>query len=70
MIGGLLTLVIYLVVLGLVFWLLDYLIRTIPLAEPFARIARIILIVLSVVIVIALLLSLVDGGASIRMPRF
>lgn len=68
MLSGLISVVIYVVVLGLIFWLLDYLIRIIPLQEPFARIARIVLAVLSVIIIIFLLLSLVDSGP-VRLPR-
>jgi hypothetical protein len=69
MIGTLITIIIYCVVLGLIVWLLNYLIDVIPLAEPFARIARIVVIVLAVLIVIMLLLSLVDSGP-LRFPRF
>lgn len=69
MVGGLLTIVIYCIALGLIVWLVHYLIDVTPVAEPFARVAKIIVIVLAVLIVIMLLLSLVDSGP-LRFPRF
>jgi hypothetical protein len=58
--------VVYIVVLGLVVWLLNYLIDAVPLQEPFRKIARVALMVISVLIVILLLLNFIgvlDGGA-------
>ena len=57
MVTSLIYLVIYLIVIGLVMWLLMYLIDAIPLPEPFHRIARIAILVISVLIVIVLLLN-------------
>jgi hypothetical protein len=54
------------VIVGVVFWLLTFLIDAIPLPEPFARVARIALLVIGVLIVILLLLQFVgvlDAGA-------
>lgn len=59
MISALIYLVIYLVVLGLVIWLLMYLIDTIPLPQPFARVTRIVLLVVGVLIAIILLLNFI-----------
>jgi hypothetical protein len=59
--SALLSLVIYIIVLGLVVWLILYIINMIPLPEPFGRIARIVLIVLAVLILINLLLGLVGS---------
>lgn len=67
MIGALIHLVIYLIVIGIIVWLLLYLIDAIPLPEPFNRVARVCIIVLSVLIVILLLLQLV--GTDVGMPR-
>lgn len=68
MITALIHLVIYIVVIGIIVWLLLYLISAIPLPEPFNRVARICIIVLSVLIVILLLLQFigVDGGMRLR----
>lgn len=64
---GLVSVMIYLLVAGLVFWLLNYLVDNIPLAEPFHKIAKIVLMVLAVLVVIGILLSLV-GGAPVFRP--
>ena len=50
-----------LVVLGLVFWLLWWLLGQLPLAEPFRTAANVILALASV----ALLLSILFGGVSV-----
>lgn len=67
MIATLLTLVIYILILGLIFWLLHYLIGMIPIPEPFATAARVILGVVAVIIVILLLLQLVGG--TVGLPK-
>lgn len=61
-------LVVYIIVVGLIVWLLNYLIDNIPMDEPFKRIAKIALMVISVLILILILLQfigVVDGG----LPR-
>jgi hypothetical protein len=65
MISGLIALVVYIIVIALVLWLLNYLVDTIPIQEPFRRVAKIAILVVGVLIVILLLLSfvgVVDGG--------
>jgi hypothetical protein len=69
MIGALVSLTIYLVVVGLVVALLLYIIDVIPLPEPFHRVARIAVIVLACLIVIVLLLGLIgEGPGALRLP--
>ena len=68
MINSLITLLIYCIVLGVVVWLINYLVATLPIADPFGRIIRIATMVIAVLIVILLLLSLVDSGP-VRLPR-
>lgn len=68
MIGSLITLLVYLIVIGLIVWLLNYLIDAVPLPEPFNRVAKIALLVVSVLIVIILLLDFV-GILGTGMPR-
>ena len=61
-------LVVYIIVVGLIVWLLNYLIDNIPMDEPFKRIAKIALMVIRVLILILILLQfigVVDGG----LPR-
>lgn len=67
MISALITLVIYIVVLGLVTWLLLYIIDTIPLPEPFNRVARVLVIVVACLILIVLLLGLVGEAPRLKL---
>lgn len=60
--AGLVNFVLYLVVAGLIFWLLDWLIRYVGVPDPFAKVARVVLAVAAVFIVIYALLSLVGGA--------
>jgi len=58
-------LVVYILIVGLIFWLLNYLVDAIPLPEPFNKVAKVVLLVAAVLIVIILLLQalgLVHGG--------
>lgn len=67
MIAALIHLVIYMIVVGIIVWLLLFLIDSIPLPEPFNRVARVCIIVVSVLIVILLLLQFI--GADVGIPR-
>lgn len=58
-VNGLIYLVIYAIVLGLIFYLLKWLIDYINPPEPFKKVANVALVVIGVLICIALLLSLV-----------
>lgn len=69
MISALITLIIYLCVLGLLYWLIIYVLDTIPIPDPPNRIIKILLMVLMVVIVIVLLLNLIGAGGTISLPR-
>lgn len=61
------TVVLYLIVAGLIFWLLWFLVNYINPPEPFKRIANVVLVVLAVLVCIGILLSLV-GGTPIFRP--
>ena len=68
MVGGLITLVIYIIVIGIILWLLRYLVSVIPMDEQFRTVANVVILVVGVLILILLLLNfagLIDGG----MPR-
>lgn len=56
-----LNVIIWLVVAGLIYWLLTWALGAIGLPEPFAKIANIILILLVVIVVINALLTLVGS---------
>lgn len=55
----LVSVVVYLIVAGLILWLLHWLIGYCSLPEPFAKVARIILAVFAVLVIISVLLSLI-----------
>lgn len=57
------------IVMGLVFWLLWWLIGYVGLPEPFKKIALVILAILAVFFLINLLLSL-TGRPIVRMSQF
>ena len=57
--SALVYVVVYLIVAGLILWLLHWLIGYVGLPEPFAKIARVILAVVAVLIAIGVLLDLI-----------
>jgi FtsH-binding integral membrane protein len=66
---ALLTLIIYLAVVGLLYWLIVYVIDAIPIPDPPARIIKIIAMVILVLIIISLLLNLLGLSTGLDMPR-
>lgn len=54
--------IIYLVIAGLIIWLIQWGLTQIPLAEPFKKIIHVVLIIVIVVLLINFLLSLVGRG--------
>jgi ABC-type long-subunit fatty acid transport system fused permease/ATPase subunit len=69
MISALFTLLIYLVILGILYWAVDFAIANIPIQEPIARFIRIILVVIFALILISLLLGLIGVAPGIDLPR-
>ncbi len=59
--------IVYLIVAGLIFWLLWWLISYVDPPEPFRKIANVILAIFAVLVVIGILLSLA-GGQPIFKP--
>jgi hypothetical protein len=57
---------VYLIVAGLIFGLLWWLVGYVGLPEPFNKVARVILAVLAVLVIIGILLSLVGGTPVFR----
>lgn len=66
-ISGAVTFVIYIVVAGLVFYLLFWLLNYIAPPEPFMKVGKVILAVLAVLVCIGILLSLI-GGTPVFVP--
>ncbi len=60
-ISGLVYAVLYLIIIGVIVWLLIWLVDYCGIPEPFHKIAKILIAVVSVIICILLLLSLVSG---------
>ena len=58
--------IVYLMVAGLIFWLLWWLVDFLAPPEPFRKIASVVLAILSVMVVIGILLSLVNGTPVFR----
>ena len=57
-VDSLVSFLIWVVVIGLIFWLLWWLIAYVGLPEPFSKIAKVVLAVVAVIICINLLLGL------------
>ena len=64
--SGAVTIVLYLIVAGLIFWLLTWLIDYVGVPEPFRKVAKIVLAVLAVLVIIGILLSLMGGQPIFR----
>ena len=69
MISALITLLVYLIILGMLWWLADYIISAVPIPDPPARLIRIVLMVIFCLIIIGLLLSLIGVSTGIDLPR-
>lgn len=63
---GLVTLLIYLVVMGLLFWCVWWFLSAIGLPEPFNKVAHVIVALVAFIIVIYILLSLLPPLSGIR----
>lgn len=69
MIVALINLIIYIVILGLVFYVLQWAITAIPIPDPFAMVLKVILVLIALVVVLNLLFGMLGGG-SIHLPEF
>ncbi len=67
MIGVLITLIFYIIVFGLLWWLAQYLLGLFPLPDPLPRVIQAILAVVLVLMLIGVLLGL--GGYDTGIPR-
>lgn len=67
MIGTLISLVIYVIIIGLIFWILWWALSQLPIPEPFNTVARVLLALAAVLIVIYLLLGLVPAGNRLHL---
>ena len=58
----LITLVIYLIIVGLIWWAVTTILAVIPLPEPIKTVINVLMIVILCLIVIFALLNLIPGG--------
>ncbi len=58
--------IVYLIVAGVIFWLLWWLVDYCSIPEPFNKIAHVVLAVLAVMVIIGILLSLTTGQQIFR----
>jgi len=64
--SAMVTVIVYLIVAGLIFWLLWWLVGYVGLPEPFRKVANVVLAVAAVLVIIGILLSLVSGQQIFR----
>ena len=69
MIVALINLIIWLLVLGILYWLVIWIIQAIPIPDPPARMIRIVVTVLIVIVAVLLILRLVGVDAGLDLPR-
>lgn len=69
MIGALFSALIALVILGLIFWLITYLMGLFPLPEPFPRAIQALFAIIAVLVVISVLLGW-DAGLPVLRWRY
>ena len=69
MIGALISLIVWLVVVGILYWLVIWVIDAVPIPDPPARFIKIALTVLMVIVVVLLILQLVGIDVGPDMPR-
>jgi glucan phosphoethanolaminetransferase (alkaline phosphatase superfamily) len=69
MIAGLINLIVWLLIVGiliaLVYWVLD----AIPVPQPINKIVKVVVIVVCALIVILMLLQLIGVGTGVDMPK-
>jgi len=66
---GLINLVIWLLIIGILYWLALYVIRAIPIPEPPARFIIIAVTVVAVLFIIQLLLQMIGVSTGMDIPR-
>jgi hypothetical protein len=69
MITALFTLIIYLLVFGVIWWAVDYLIASLPIPDPPARFIRIAMVILFALLLVTLLLGIAGVNTGVNLPR-
>jgi Na+-driven multidrug efflux pump len=68
MLGTLLAIVIYIVAIGIIWWLIEHILSIFPPPEPLNRVVRVILVVIIAIIAIALLMQLAGIVSGVKLP--
>jgi hypothetical protein len=69
MIAALINLIVWLLVVGILYWIVVYVIDAIPIPDPPNRIIKLVLIVVIALTVILMLLNLVGVDAGMHLPK-
>jgi hypothetical protein len=69
MIGALVTLLIYVVILAILWWLANYILDNFPLPDPAGRIVRVAVVVIIVIAAIYVLLGVFGVAGVDGIPR-
>ena len=69
MIGALITLIIYIIILAVLWWLANYVLDNFPLPDPANRIVRVAVVVIIVLAAVYILLGLFGMGGVDGVPR-
>lgn len=67
MVSTLISLLIYLVILGLIWWAVTTILGVLPLPEPIRTVINVVLIVIICLILISVLMGLLPAGANFRL---
>jgi hypothetical protein len=69
MIGGLVNLIIFLLVVGILLALVWYVLDAIPIPQPINRIVKVAISVIAALVVILLLLQLIGVSTGVDVPK-
>lgn len=67
MISALISLVVYLIIVGVIYWAVTQILGLIPLPAPIAQVIRVVMIVILVLIVVYALLGLIGHAPPLRL---
>jgi glucan phosphoethanolaminetransferase (alkaline phosphatase superfamily) len=69
MIPALINLIVWLLIVGILYWLVVWLVDTVPIPDPPGRIIKIAVMVVMVLVIILMLLQLIGVNTGIDLPR-
>lgn len=70
MLSALISLIVYLIIAGVIYWAVTTILGLIPLPEPIRTVINVVLVVILVLIVVYALLGLIGmAGGALHLPR-